>query len=543
MDRTTLRAGLLWGLAIALPAIAAIYALDLDVKRPVSEDGKLLLLALAAGWALVWRWLPRRAAAVGLVLLASASTANYLRWGPDALERKVDAYDLIHYYLNAKYFDELGYYDLYPAAIRADHDNGGPFFPKEGNTYLAQNAAGHGWMPISHALETGARVKESRFTPERWADFTHDFLYLQRNIPGMDDALWRQLIQDHGYNGTPVWTMLARPIAEAVPVEWVKALGHIDLVVLAGGALALGWAYGAPTGAWVWLLLMTSYSTRWPMISWAFLRYDWLAALMVGMAVLRRGRPGLAGALTGLAATLRLFPAMWLAFPGIQGLFALRDGPRRKPLLVLAAGFVAAVLGLELITAARLGAEPTRVHFENMLDHNSTEQLSSRRIGLALALPFRGELEPKLIDPARKATIEEQKPLRFAIAGLAIAALGFGLRRKRPDEAFAYGFVPFFLLTTASYYYYVARVTLWALHASALPRGRHAVGLAMLIGTEVFANWAERTHDGHRVFLIGGLSWGLAAYALVQIVWLLVEDRAEPAPADAPGDAPVKGRD
>ena len=74
--------------------------------------------------------------------------------------------------------------------------------------------------------------------------------------------------------------------------------------------------------------------------------------------------------------------------------------------------------------------------------------------------------------------------------------LGLGLRRKRPDEAFAYGFLPFFLLTTASYYYYVARVTLWALHASGLPRGRHAVGLVMLVGTEIFANWAERTHDG-----------------------------------------------
>jgi hypothetical protein len=263
------------------------------------------------------------------------------------------------------------------------------------------------------------------------------------------------------------------------------------------------------------------------MISWAFLRYDWLAALMVAMALLRRGRPGLAGALTGLSATLRLFPAMWLAFPGIQGLFALRDPARRRPLLQLAAGFFAAVVGLEAVTAARIGVEPTRVHFENMLDHNSTEQLSSRRIGLALALPFRGELEPKLIDPERKALIEAQKPLRFAIAGLAIVGLGLGLRRKRPDEAFAYGFLPFFLLTTASYYYYVARVTLWALHASGLPRGRHAVGLVMLVGTEIFANWAERTHDGHRVFLIGGLSWGIAAYALVQIAWLLWEARAE----------------
>jgi hypothetical protein len=112
-----------------------------------------------------------------------------------------------------------------------------------------------------------------------------------------------------------------------------------------------------------------------------------------------------------------------------------------------------------------VGPLNVREHFENMMDHNSAEQLSSRRIGFALALPFRGHLEPKNITKAIKAEIEEQKPLRFGISFARLAGFAWGLRNKRDDETFAYGWIPFFLLTTASYYYYVVRVVLIAFHA------------------------------------------------------------------------------
>jgi hypothetical protein len=97
--------------------------------------------------------------------------------------------------------------------------------------------------------------------------------------------------------------------------------------------------------------------------------------------------------------------------------------------------------------------------------------------------------------------------------------LGWGLRRARDDEAFAFGFLPFFLLTTASYYYYIARITLIVLHASDLRQPKHAFGLGWLLGLEVFCNWAETAHPEHRVFLVGYLSWGLAAYAVVMALW------------------------
>jgi hypothetical protein len=263
---------------------------------------------------------------------------------------------------------------------------------------------------------------------------------------------------------------------------------------------------------------------RWPTITWAFLRYDYVAGMLVALALVKKGRYFLAGVLTGYAATLRFFPAMWLYGPGAKGLASLPKVVHRQ-LLVLLAGFVIGAGALQGLAAATLGAEVVKVHLENMEDHNSSEQLSSRRIGLALALPYRGEILPKNIEKARKALIEDQKPIRFAIAGAVMLLLGWALRKVDDDEAYAYGFVPFFLLTTASYYYYVARVTLVAMHASRLDRPKHAVGLAWLVGLELWTNWAETTWPDHRVFLIGSLAWGLCGYVALITGWTLLEKR------------------
>ncbi|MBW2234502.1 MAG: DUF2029 domain-containing protein [Deltaproteobacteria bacterium] len=54
----------------------------------------------------------------------------------------------------------------------------------------------------------------------------------------------------------------------------------------------------------------------------AFLRLDWLAALMLALCQLARGRSFAAGVLLGVAAMARLFPAFFLLGPAV---LAARD--------------------------------------------------------------------------------------------------------------------------------------------------------------------------------------------------------------------------
>lgn len=504
-----------------------------NISRGESEEYKVWILGVGLVLAVAWRWLPNRVARIVLVLLTLVATANYARFGPRVFFERVDTYDFIHYYLNAKYFDELGYFDLYPACILADREQFGPYFRKEGRIYMAQDEVrGHFLAPLEHAVDRGRVVKAEKFTEASWAAFTHDFLHLQRMIPGLDDKLWRQLINDHGFNGTPVWLLLAKPFTW-VPVEYVKWLGWIDMVLMGLALVAVGRTYGWVTATWTLFWLLLTYSTRWPTFSWAFLRYDYIAALMLGMCAVATGRPFLAGLATAWSAALRLFPAMWLYGLGMQGIVALTRRRLLRGHLVVLAGFLAGVVALEGGALVAFGVEPARVHFENMEDHNASANLSSRRIGLALAIPYRGQLLPKALPQETKELIETQKPIRYAITGVVLLVLGWGLRRTKEDEAYAYGFLPFFLLTTASYYYYVARVTLVILHASRLSQPKHVFGLAWLVGLELFCNWAETTWPEHRVFLIGWLAWGLTAYAVIMASWTAWESRK---PVEGVGD-------
>jgi hypothetical protein len=216
---------------------------------------------------------------------------------------------------------------------------------------------------------------------------------------------------------------------------------------------------------------------------------------------------------------------MWLYGPGAKGFAGLAERKVHRSLLVMLGGFLVGVAVLQGAAFVDLGVDAARLHLENMEDHNSSEQLSSRRIGLALALPYQGGLLPKSLPKETKVLIEHQKPLRYGIAAVMMLVLGWGLRRARDDEAYAFGFLPFFLLTTASYYYYVARLTLVVLHAGEPTKPKHAVGLAMLFGLELFSNWAETRYPSHRVFLIGTLAWGLALYGAVMALWYLWDGR------------------
>ena len=506
--------------------IAAVLLLDLDLDRHVTEGIKAWLAAAAAVLALAWALLPARLRMGLLVLLVLLSACNYMRWGPDLLLKRVDSYDLIHYYLGARYFEELGYYDLYPAMILADRE-ADPFSARL-RMYRAQDAEnGYRRQPILHALQRGQQVRQSRFTEARWAAFEHDFIYLQRQFH-LTPGLWHTLADDRGLNATPVWLALARPLASRVPVEQVKWLCAADLFLLLAALLLVAASYGTTTALWASLFLLLSYSLRWPTVSWAFFRYDWVVLLMVCMCALKRGHPLFAGAALGLSTCLRLFPAAWLFGPASRAagqalrhrrLFADRAG------LSLLTGFVLALVLLQGMAAATLGSDTIVEHTQNITQHVDPGELSSRRLGFAIGMVYDGGLEPRNLPDESRERVAQQTPLRLALAVLALLSLGWGVRNWPQDRAFAVGFIPFFLLATASYYYAVARITLVLLHASRLQQGSQRVGLAALFGLETFCNWAQYTWPGHRVFLIGYLSWGLTLYTLF-LLWLCWRERA-----------------
>jgi hypothetical protein len=99
--------------------------------------------------------------------------------------------------------------------------------------------------------------------------------------------------------------------------EQVLALALLDPLLMLAAWSAVAFAFGWRATCVALVYWGTNHPANFSWTGGAFLRDDWLAASLVALALLRRGLPAGAGALFGLAASLRAFPAAWLLGPGL----------------------------------------------------------------------------------------------------------------------------------------------------------------------------------------------------------------------------------
>jgi len=525
--------------------VLGVLFLGEGVGFGVAVGIKVFIAAGAAVLALAWRSLPRQTASAALIVLTLFAALNYMRWGPKYVEGgNFNGYDLLHYYMSARYFEEVGYYDLYPAMALADSEHeGGPYYTGLRQVRIQHDGV-YELVSRPEALARGEEVRDN-FSDERWAAFKHDFGFLQATI---SKDFWANLMKDRGFNGTPAFLFVARPLVAMCPVEYIKYLCLIDVILLGLLMWLIRWAYDTTTVLWSLLFLSVTLSMGWPVPGQALLRYDWICGLAAACCLLKKAKPGLAGVAAGYAALMRLFPAVWMFGPAIKGVAGLFD--RSKPLrerfdrrlLTLAGAFLATCLVFETGAALTVGTDAIATHADNISEHIKPEQLSSKRVGFAVAYSYDGDKKHKYISDARKKFIADHGTERRLWALALLVPLGWALRRRRDDEAFAYGFIPFFMLSTATYYYFVARLTLVLIHAQDLSKRRNRVGLAVLMAIEIMSNYVYNAGRKHTVYT-GYLSWGLVGYVVLMTAWLVWdsykgEDRAvEPDASAEPGAA------
>ena len=463
-----------------------------------------------------------------LIVFAMFTTINYQRYDSKTYMVESDGYDLLHYYINAKYFDELQYFRLVPALILADNEVGEQC-PGQAPIYLAQDEHDYTKKSRAHALAREEEIK-AHFTPERWKEFTMDVTYIQRHFSfGMSCDLWRMLLQDHGFNGTPVWTLIARPIASIIPVKAIKIATWLDVIWLIAALAAVAWAFGFQAFAFTWIFMMVCYSYRWPHIPWAFLRYDWISSMVIGVCLVKKEKFALGGGFFAYATLMRYFPGLWLfgiLAKGIYELFVRKEIPLNRIWMRIsmryyrmAFGFFLTILVLVGASVARDGIDSHVQSLKNMAAHVQPHNLSSRRQGLAVTLTYRGETDLKLIPKEKKEMVADIETGVRVFGVIMMGILGFFLYRGKDWEAVGLGMIPYFMLTTSSYYYYVLRLPAVLIHAADLSKKRNAVGLAMLFGIELFTNASEHIKPGNRYFLVCVMGLLMLLYSFVMIGW------------------------
>jgi hypothetical protein len=424
---------------------------------------KLILAALGLAFVLLRdrvTWLSRHATAI-LALLAAAALAGAIEYRPF---QPVHYWEFYHYYVNTRYFGELGYTGLYDATVLADNeDDPGAFNPG----LAVRSLETYDLYPRAEALRRGSLLRR-RFTDERWAAFKSDVAVFRRAGPD----LWRAstIQQDHGYNGSPVVTLVLGSLARQpfLPAAaFIRIVAWADYaLILAAALLASRWIGREPAILFLYLWAVNPFND-YAMIGGAYLRYLHVVALFMAIAAWHAGRRGLSGGMFAGAALLRVFPGLLAA--GLLARDALRAdrwAALRSHLRFYAAlaATAAALFTLSVLQPAPEGEPPWPSFSRKMALHSA--KLSPNV--LSLRYPFMYSAEHNATALTRdwqegrqrnwivesQATFAARFPIYAGVVAGLLMALVFFLRRGEPGDGWLAGLLVVYAGLHLSHYDY-----------------------------------------------------------------------------------------
>jgi hypothetical protein len=308
-----------WGMRFALASLA-IYGLPFGGLDYDSLKKLNLLLAGVMVVALLLRraeaawWSNRENYRRFLAGMAVASVAAYLNFFSFHGGAYMHLHDVAHYYLGSKYFHELGYGNLYTAMVRAEAEEyAGVLWSRE-----VRDLSSNSLVPVETLLRQSEPIK-GRFSPRRWASFSKDVRYFRDTM----GSSYPDVLVDHGYNPTPVWTLIGSSLANLIPAgsaSGIFLLTLLDPILEITAFAAIGWAFGAETLLESLIYFCLLFGAMFTWIGGAYLRYLSFAAIIGAACCLRKRRGATAGALLALATMLRVFPVFFVAGPFFQGI-------------------------------------------------------------------------------------------------------------------------------------------------------------------------------------------------------------------------------
>jgi hypothetical protein len=313
--------------------------------------------------------------------------------------------------MGSKYFDELGYTRLYRCAAVADAEDG---LESAVARMQIRNLETNRLESARIALRDPGFCKR-HFTAEAWQSFRQDVRWFR--LAGTRQ-IWIKTRTDHGYNPPPTWTMVGALLTRTGPARRPQliALTLIDPVLLVGMFAALAWASGWRVMCVALIFWGTNYTAHWGWVGGSILRFDWLAALVVGICCLKRERPVAAGMLLAWAVGVRIFPIVMVASLGLTAALRLFDtrslvltGSQRR----FAWAFAIGIVGIAVLSSASLGPKSWIEFAANSKTHLSSDTVN--RIGLRPLLAYSNNPQPEVVkDTNRPGNWKDERRETFA---------------------------------------------------------------------------------------------------------------------------------
>ncbi len=415
------------------------------------------------------------------VLLAFAGFVAFISWwniGHYHFDHYIHIWEHYHYYIGAKYGPELRYSRIYECTAAADLDDGLYKRVKDRKMRdLITNELG----TTEAIIKDPSRCKR-HFTNERWEEFKKDIRWFRARF---SVERWNQSQNDHGYNGTPVWALLAKTLTDISDITWsttiklemfdyqkvvnkILALGVIDSVLLVIMWGVVWWAFGWRATCVALLYWGCNFPARYYWNGGSFLRYDWLVWMVIGICLLKKEKMATGGFVLTYATLLRIFPGMVVVAMIAKALYRMVQEKRffiSKEHLRFAVGcIVALVILLPLSSWPMNGFDAWAEFAENSSKHLSTPLTNNMGLKTVLGYNFATRAikmrDNKLEDPfkrwkdARRYYYAKRKPLFFALIAVFLILLGKAGTKGKDWESAALGTGLIAVAAELTCYYY-----------------------------------------------------------------------------------------
>ena len=373
----------------------------------------------------------------------------------------------------------------------------------------------------------------------------------------LSPAKWNAIFTDHGYNATPAWGIAGGILANsgAISVKQLRLLTLLDTALLLALWGFFAWAFGWRATCMGLVFWGTNYFAPFTWTGGGILRQDWLAASVIGIALLRKEHPFAAGFCLSWAALLRIFPALILAALALKialELYRRRTFSLTVPHRRLAGGAllcIALALPISGFTVGRAdsGGGPARGlgvwldFYANSRVHLSTPLRN--HMGLATLLAHdpastaQKLRDASLDDPyarwkeARQTTFSARRPIYLLLALGYLALLARAVRDAEDWVAAVLGIGLIPIATELTSYYYCI-----LLGYAALARRRESLGILLVLLSALSWGFVEIWHWYDEVFV-----WTSLAVVLL-VVYATASTSAGSRASSVPGETWTRDR-
>lgn len=396
--------------------------------------------------------------------------------------------DTFHYFMGPKYFEELGYFELYRCTARAERELGrGALFNDWYVRDLDDNRVYRGFW-----FSTPEGRCRATFSPDRWERFKRDVDAYEAMMA--DQHPLHRSLSDHGFNATPfhtAWLKLWVAPLPAGPLN-LALLTLLDVVALIVAIGVMSWAFGARTAALFALLFALGFHFAYHWVGGCLGRHTWFMWACAGLALLARRRPFWGAAALTLAGLHRFFPFVFVA---ALGLAALIECARHRRVTAQARRIL---LGILLTTTLGVGVAGLTNGWQSfpafatvMQRHAGTP--GGNRMGLPVLLGFSPGrtstqlADARLSDPHQvwktqiRTAKEERRPLWLFALALCLGLIGWAAYRgAKPWEVVTLAGPLVFSAQDMTSYDYIWILLLVPLCASSVRRTLWLAGYCLL---------------------------------------------------------------